>query len=272
MPQNKGEVTSRPRKRRAPNTAPTGPAQFLTRGGSTYSEIIYRKLRHAIVSMEMTPGTPILEREIASEEGVSRTPIRDAVLRLAEEQLVEIVPKSGTFVGRIPMSALPEALIARRALEDVTVRRATELAAQNQLEDLDALIVQQAKAIAREDENAFHEADELFHIRIAEISRLPGIWRLIASVKVQVDRYRRLTLPVSGRMATAMEEHDAVLRAMRAKDIDRAASAMSKHLSGLQIDFPKVRDMFSDHFIHDLDLSEDWLDAVALQPGEKADE
>ena len=199
-------------RRRAPNARPTGAARIADGSGTTHSEIIRQRLRQDIVSMRLVPGTPILEKEIAKEHGVSRTPVREAVLRLAEERLIEVAPKSGTYVARIPLSALARGLVVRRALEGVTVRAATRFASASQLTGLRAIIQRQQETADAGDREAFHAADEDFHAAIAAAGRYRGIWDLIQQVKVHVDRYRRLTLPQEGRMERVIAEHTAILR------------------------------------------------------------
>src|SRR3954468_13593842 len=83
---------------------------------------LHAELRDELVSLARRPGEAIVEKEIAAAYGVSRTPVREAVLRLADEGLIEIFPQSGTFVARIPIAALPEAIIIRKALEETTAR------------------------------------------------------------------------------------------------------------------------------------------------------
>ena len=84
-------------------------------------------------------------------------------------------------------------------------------------------------------------ADEAFHAAIAEIAGHPGIWALIQQVKLQVDRYRRLTLPVPGRMRLVLDEHRAIVAAIEARDGAGAAAAMSVHLDGLSASIGDVR-------------------------------
>jgi DNA-binding GntR family transcriptional regulator len=246
------------RRRRAPNARPTGVTQ--TNGsGNTHSEIIRQQLRHEIVSMRLVPGTPIIEKEIASKYGVSRTPVREAVLRLAEERLIEVAPKSGTYVARIPLSALPEALVVRRALEGVTVRAATRFASASQLTALRAIIQRQQETAADGDREAFHAADEDFHAAIAAAGRYRGIWDLIQQVKVHVDRYRRLTLPQEGRMERVISEHTAVLDAIERRQAEVAVAHMEEHLNKLRSEIAEFRDMRPDYFIHDIELDEELL-------------
>ncbi len=206
--------------------------------------------------MDIIPGTPISEKNIAQEQGVSRTPVREAILRLTRENLVEVASKSGTFVARIPVSALPEALIARRALEGMTVRSATRSASRSQILELHALIERQREMAERNDIKGFHLADEDFHEKIALIGKLPGLWRLVQQVKLQVDRFRHLTLPEEGRMNMVVKEHASVVTAIEQGDEDRACMNIEEHLSGLQHHFPHWIEIHPEYFVHDVDLDD----------------
>ena len=197
---------------------------------------IHRDLRNAIVSMKRKPGEPVVEKQIAEAYGVSRTPVREALLRLADEGLIEIFPQSGTFVSRIPMAALPEAVVIRKALEGAAVRYAAERATRSQIALLRANLERQQEKAAAGDESGFHEADEDLHALIAETAGYPGFWTLTQQVKVQVDRFRRLTLPEPGRMAQVIAEHTAIVEAIADHDATRAEAAMAAHLRRLEND------------------------------------
>ena len=222
-------------------------AQAVARSETT-ADRIYHALRTEIVALRRAPGEPISEKEVALASGVSRTPVREALLRLSGEGLVLIFPQSGTFIGRIPIAALPEAILVRKALEDLTVRHAAQNADAEKIASLKALIDRQQQTEQRADYDAFHAADESFHALIAEIAGHRGIWRLIEQVKVQVDRYRRLTLPVPGRMGRVVAEHCAIVDAITARDPERAATAMAAHLDGLSASITDVRDLNPEYF------------------------
>ena len=168
------------------------------RGGrprtATAASRIYSDLRVELVSLQRRPGEAISEAEIALSYGVSRTPVREAILKLSDEGLLEIFPQSGIFVSRIPIAALPEAIVIRKALEETTARMAAERATSSQILALRSVLERQREANAARDSDAFHHADELFHATIADVAGYPGIWKFIQQVKVHVDRYRRLTL------------------------------------------------------------------------------
>ncbi|WP_417270726.1 MULTISPECIES: GntR family transcriptional regulator [Alphaproteobacteria] len=242
-------------RKRAQNTAPTGRVRFPLGAAPTLAQSQYQKIRNDIISMALPPGTPISETELAAQSGVSRTPIREAILRLARENLVEVVPKSGTFVARIPVSALPEALIARCALECATARAAAQVASRSQILELHALLERQRELAAQGDMPNFHLADEDFHEHVAVIGGLPGLWTMIQNIKLQVDRFRRLTLPEVGRMTMVIEEHAAVVAAIEARDTASASAAMEHHLTGLQLHVKSVVEAHPDYFIHDTDLN-----------------
>jgi len=244
-------AASKSRKPRARNTPPDAGRLPLMQRPQKNSDIIYRDLHRAIVTMELVPGTPIVERDLTAQYGVSRTPVREAVLRLVEDRLVDVAPKSGTYVARIPLAVVREALVARKALEEVTVRAATEHASESQIMQLRAIIQRQQEMAAAGDEQAFHLADEDFHAHIAAAGRYPGIWEMIMQMRVQVERYRRLTLPQPGRMGLVIEEHSAVLDAIDRRDADTAVGRMNEHLDKLQLDISIFRDLWPDYFIYD---------------------
>jgi DNA-binding GntR family transcriptional regulator len=216
--------------------------------GETSSEAVHRHLRDQILSLALKPGAAISENELALAYGVSRTPVREALLRLSDEGLVAIVPKAGTVVSLIPLNALPEALVIRRALEEVAVRAAASRASGSQILGLRALLTRQKEAAEAGAADAFHAADEAFHAALAEAAGYPGIWSLVQQVKVQIDRYRRLTLPQEGRMLRVLEEHAAVANALERRDAEAAARAMRGHLDGLELSLPDVHKLNPDYF------------------------
>ena len=128
-------------------------------------------------------------------------PVREAVLRLADDGLVEVFPQSGTYVSRIPLNRLPEAIVIRKALEEGTVRYAASRASPAEIRALYANLELQGRMRDAGDHEGFHQSDEAFHALLAEISGYPGFWTVIQQVKVQVDRCRRLTLPGPGRIS-----------------------------------------------------------------------
>lgn len=234
------------------------PGVLLSGSAQKIATTVHRRLRDDILSLSLKPGTVVSEKELATVYGIGRTPVREALLRLSDEGLVEIVPKSGTRVTRIPASRLPEAILVRKALEDITTRTAAERASVSDLMSLRMLIQRQQEAAERSDEAAFHAADEAFHAEIARAAGYPGIWALVQQVKTHVDRYRRLTLPQQGRMARVQEDHAAILAGLEARDVMAATAAMAAHIDQLRLDIGSIRDSYPDYFADDCDFDGRW--------------
>ncbi len=232
-------------KRRSPPASAARPVGRTV----TAATLVYRELRADIVAMHRRPGDPISEKEIAQAHGLSRTPVREALLRLANEGLVEIFPQSGTIVSRIPIRSLPEAIVIRMALEEAAVRYAAERASEQDLLGIQDNLAWQMRMAEAGDIPGFFEADDAFHALIASASGYPGLWRQAQQVKVQIDRYRRLTLPVPGRIMVVIPEHIAIADAISARNGEAAAAAMRKHLEFLQDTIATLRDLTPDYFV-----------------------
>jgi len=226
MPVRASKKTDPTVRRMATGTRRSGRPRAATAASRIYSD-----LRIELVSLQRRPGEVISEAQIALSYGVSRTPVREAILKLSDEGLLEIYPQSGIFVSRIPVAALPEAIIIRKALEETTARLAAERATSSQILALQSILERQREAAG--DSDTFHQADEMFHATVADVAGYPGIWKYIQQVKVHVDRYRRLTLPQRGRIAKVIIEHEAVLTAIEAHDAEGARRAMEIHLESL---------------------------------------
>jgi GntR family transcriptional regulator, rspAB operon transcriptional repressor len=221
--------------------------------GATMASMVFRELRDEIVSMRRKPGEAIAEKQIAESYGVSRTPVREAVLRLADDGLVEVFPQSGTYVSRIPLYRLPEAIVIRKTLEEGTVRHAASRATAADIRALHANLELQERMRVSGDHEGFHQSDEAFHALLAEVSGYPGFWTVIQQVKVQVDRCRRLTLPEPGRLLKVIAEHTAVVEAIAAHDPERAVRSIAAHLDGLRTAVDAVSASHSQYFMSEPD-------------------
>ncbi|MNR87207.1 putative HTH-type transcriptional regulator YdfH [compost metagenome] len=227
--------------RRAGQAAGTGHAMNA-------SQLIHLRLRNEIISMSRRPGETVHEKDIAQVFGVSRTPVREALLRLSEEGLVDIVAKSGTIVSRIPVAELPEAILARKAIEQMTVRMAAEFSVKSDILTMHAIVERQTEALRSEDVNGFHEEDEALHHAIMAAAGYPGIWRFVEEIKVQLDRFRRLTLPQAHRMERALAEHIELVAAIDARNQEAAAAVMGNHLDWLGESLAEIQDINPDYF------------------------
>lgn len=204
--------------------------EIMTEKVSGKPDQIYETLRRAIVRLEMQPGSAISEKELCGRFEVSRTPVREALQRLAEEDLVDIHPHSGTWVSRISFALAEEGFVLRRALEVESVRRAAALVTEAGIAELDGLIARMRLTL-RDDRLAdYLEVDDAFHAAIARISAYPRIWKFIGLAKVQLDRMRQLSAPVPGHLAEVTEQHAAIVQALARRNAMQAELAMRIHL------------------------------------------
>ncbi|HTD03104.1 GntR family transcriptional regulator [Undibacterium sp.] len=223
--------------------------QRASEAGISAAGRVYHHLRQRIVDMTMLPGARVVERDIAEELGTSRTPVHEAVQRLAEEGLIEVVPRVGTFVARIPLDNLEEAMLVRSALELAIIEKATERATPDGIARLQAILDAQTACIRANDKHGFHQTDEDFHAALAELSGFPGVWQIILQAKTQIDRYRQLTLPLAGRMDGVLVEHSAVIAAIASGDPANAVAAMRSHLDHVLPMLEVTRKMRPEYFI-----------------------
>ena len=198
----------------------------------TESARILATLRTSILDVALAPGSAITEPDLAARFRVSRTPVREALLRLADEGLVDIRPQRGTYVARMSLERIEEALFVRDAVEGAVLRR---IVARGQgaavAKTLAAIVDAQQSAIARADFAAALEADTQFHHALVIASGLKGVWRVVSDARDLHHRIRAIAVPEPGAATQAIRDHRAIARALRDGDAVRACKALSEHLA-----------------------------------------
>ena len=188
---------------------------------------IYEALRDAIVRVAVLPGQAISETEMASTFGVSRTPIREALIRLADEGLVDIYPQAGTFVSRIDLAAVREAQFVRQTLETAVAVQAASAGVDGSA--FDSILERQERAIRNGDFAEFFASDEELHRTVFELAGHGATWRLVQSAKSHLDRVRQLERPADATLLEMLRQHRGIATAIGDGDIPGAAEAVRKH-------------------------------------------
>lgn len=201
----------------------------------------YALLRDAVVAAELAPGRRLSENELAARLGVSRTPVREALLRLGDDGLVEAVPQLGTFVARISLRAVEDAHFVRQSLECAAVRLTAERAAAPDLARLDALLARQRDAGARGSFDEFYALDDAFHAALCDISGHGGAWQVSQRVNHHLNRVRRLSLPEPHYLPEMIDDHAAVVEAVRRHDAGEAERTLRLHLAHTLSGIPGIR-------------------------------
>ncbi|MGN6550793.1 MAG: GntR family transcriptional regulator [Pararhizobium sp.] len=187
-------------------------------------------IKRAILTLELKPNEALSEKELALKFGISRTPVREALIKLADEGLVDIFPQRGTYVSPIRVPEVIEAQFIREALETAVVRKAAETADERLKARLRANLAEQHAAMEAGRHQDFMQLDEAFHHAFSDFCNAPRAWRVIQNVKGQLDRVRYLSLPHPGHVAQLYQQHKAVADAVEAGAVDVAVGHMSHHL------------------------------------------
>jgi GntR family transcriptional regulator, rspAB operon transcriptional repressor len=220
------------------NGASAGPA----------SRQVYRALRDAIIATTLAPGPRISENELAERLSVSRTPVREALIRLRDDRFVQIVPQLGTFVTRISLTALADAQFIRESLECAAVRLAAERADADDIAALRGLVLRQAEVSEHGDHERFALLDDEFHAALCELAGHSVAWEVAQRVKGHLNRVRRLSLPQPRYLEEMVSEHGQVVEALEQGDPDAAEAMLRHHLRMVLSALPAIRAQHPDYF------------------------
>ena len=191
---------------------------------------IYRILRREIVRCLIAPGTPLSEKEVSLRFEVSRQPVREAFIKLAETGLVQIRPQRGTWVNKISISHVKNGCFIREAIECAVVKRAAEKVTHSDLYTLEHLLNQQSVAISDGQIDDFFSLDDKFHQQLALIADCSLAWETVENIKATMDRVRYMSLDHVSPPAMLLEQHRDIFNALKARDGQQADAAMHRHL------------------------------------------
>ena len=208
---------------------------------------VFERLRDQIISLMLPPGAPLSRVALQSEFGLSSTPIRDALMRLAEEGLVEIFPQHATLVSRIDVTRAQQAQFLRQALELEIVRLLALKPGLAPTDELDDLIGQQRRFARNGDFAAFTVVDNAFHARLYTAANQQDLWTLVRSRSGHIDRLRRLHLPSPGKAQTILRHHKLIVDAIAASKPEQAQAHLRQHLTGTLSDLATIRSRYPDY-------------------------
>ncbi|WGD52856.1 GntR family transcriptional regulator [Bradyrhizobium sp. CB1650] len=202
---------------------------------------VFERLRNAILALELPPGSPLSRAELAAQFGVSSTPVRDALMRLEEEGLVDVFPQHATVVSRVDVGRAQQAHFLRQALELEIVRLLAESRDPSLIIRLDHAIALQQQFARAGDFESFMAADNDFHAQLYAAAGKQELWTLVRSRSGHIDRLRRLHLPSPGKAQNILRHHKLITRAVEAGDADAAQRHLRTHLSGTLSELDTIR-------------------------------
>jgi DNA-binding GntR family transcriptional regulator len=204
--------------------------QDLTKGAYSKADAVYGELKEAILSGALEPGSLIDKAGLCEKLRVSRFPVSAAVSRLAYDRLVDVAPQHGSFVALISLKDARERLFIRSALEGEIAAEAARRMSRADKDALAANLRQQVAAVAEKDRATFYGLDVAFHQILTAGLSMARSADVLESLRVHLERTRRLTMLSSEQLRASLNEHTAIAAAIEAEDPTAACDAMRQHL------------------------------------------
>ena len=214
----------------------------------TGREYALRTMKDNIVRLELVPGSQISENELSAEMGLSRTPVREALIELSKIKIIEIYPQKGSRVALIDNELVEEARFMRDVLECAVVEKVCEVATG---EDIQRLVDNVKLQKFYMDDSFYPDKlmalDNEFHGILFDIAKKTQVRTLMQSLSMHFDRVRSLALS-EVKSQKIVKDHEDLVEAITNKDAAKAKELMVKHLNRYKIDEVELREQFPEYF------------------------
>ena len=199
-----------------------------------------RVLKGNIISLELQPGTSISENELAAEIGISRTPVREAIIELAKAYLIEIYPQRGSFVSLIDPKMVEEARFLRRVMDTAVIEEVCETCDEEGLKLLEENVELQEYYLSRGMTDKLFDLDNKFHRDIYVVAKKDIIYDIHSTLMIHFDRVRNLSV-VTVKNYGIVGEHRAMIEAIKAGDKEEASRLVAEHLNHYHVDEKEIK-------------------------------
>lgn len=219
---------------------------------TTASDEIYEVLRNKILSLRFLPGQEVNLNSLAEQLNCSRSPVRDALMKLDRDNLVDIYPQKGTRVSLIDLHQVEEERFLRKSLELSALVRFIKVANASDYYKMEAAIESQKLAIEKEDYTAFFDADDAFHKVAFEAIGKDWCWSLVASQSGNYHRIRLLSFQLSTVTDNILTQHRQILSFIKEKREEELVALMNIHLEKLDNEVNQLTEKYKAYFKFDL--------------------
>lgn len=206
-----------------------------------------RMLKENIINLELAPGSAISENELASELGLSRTPVREALIELSKVKIVDVQPQKKSLVSFIDYDMVEESRFMRNHLECAVAELACGMASAEDLERLSENVKLQNFYLESGSSEQLMRLDNEFHQTLFEIAQKPQVFAMIQNFSIHFDRVRRMALD-SVKDLKIVQDHAGITLAIRENRPEEARALMEKHLSRYKVDAAAVRSKYPQYF------------------------
>ena len=194
------------------------------------AKMAYEAIRQSILSGQWKLGELYNEKAIAADLGISRTPVREALLELASQDLIIFLPRRGLMVNRFTRRDVDEIFELRKAIELAAVEKITVAAPPFDLFEIEKALLNQRKAVKQKDYLAFMEADRLFHTSFSELTNNRRLIAILDNIRDMIHVMGAKALALEGRALEVIEEHQIIFEAVKKGNIEEARRSMAYHL------------------------------------------
>jgi GntR family transcriptional regulator, rspAB operon transcriptional repressor len=211
----------------------------------------YEKIKEKIMNLELEPGTKISEKELADELNVSRTPVREAFMKLAQEELLDIVPQSGTTVSRINLNYVEEGRFIRERIEKEIVALACHELSDDYLFQLESNIAMQQLILGKHNQNhiKLFDLDEEFHRILFQGCGKIRTWKMLEQLNSHFNRLRVLRLSSDLDWNNIISQHKEIYELITRKEEEKVKEKMEEHLKLVVIEKNLLNDRYPHYFI-----------------------
>ena len=206
-----------------------------------------RNIKENIINLDLAPGSQVSENELAAEMGLSRTPVREALIELSKVKIIEIHPQKRSTVPLIDYELVEESRFMRSLLECAVVELDCEMAAPVDLERLNANIRLQNFYLDNYYTNELMGLDNQFHGILFEIAKKTQVFALMQNISIHFDRVRSMALSTV-KNTKIVQDHEGIVQAIAQKDPKAARRLMEVHLSRYKIDAADIRAAYPQYF------------------------
>ncbi|MDF1616846.1 GntR family transcriptional regulator [Petrocella sp. FN5] len=215
-------------------------------------EYVYNTLRENIMNLDLKPGTNITEKDIAEMMEVSRTPVREALLKLSQEDLLNIYPQKGTIVSLLDINYIEQAMFIRMSLEVAIVKLACQKFSEEILYELRKNLNDMAFQIKQLDINTkrLFSYDTEFHKLLYKGTGMMQAWFVITQVSTHLNRARYLKLLTSDiHWEGIIKQHTELVDALENRETEKAIKVLNAHLGGFDMEIYRLKENHQDLFV-----------------------
>ena len=208
-------------------------------GYELLSQKVYRVLKTEIVKGFLEPGTKLLENKLAEEMHVSRTPVREAIQKLAAEGLIKIAPNQTLIVTEVSLEDVKEVLQIRGVLEGLAARIAAQKITRQEIEELEEIVTQMDLYVTKKDLTSYCKVDDEFHNLILNICGNKWIINIRDNLSNFIYRFRIRSLSIPGRLKYSLEEHRKIMESLKKHNSEDADRLSQIHMENTVINILK---------------------------------